>query len=92
MPNIGIRICINFLAAARWRNKHVVWHEDGDPMVNAIARLKACNETCDSHMAWATFDIEARTWPGVQAEVARIIAQVERILSRYTRGSVTTID
>ena len=66
--------------------------EAGKRMIDAIGKLKSCAETCDAHQAWACFEVSATTWEGMRAETERTIAQVERILARYTRGAVTRID
>ncbi len=48
----------------------------------AIASLKGCHETCDSHMAWATFDSDARTMESLHREICKTVDRIARIVSR----------
>lgn len=62
------------------------WAELEDQIARALHELKGCRSTCFDHQAWASFEIQARTWNGVRIETGRTHDKVRRIINRAAGG------
>lgn len=62
-------------------------HKRIDRYENAISKLSGVIETCFNHQCWLRYEWKARTWEGLDAEVKRLMAKVERTTARYSKPS-----